>query len=411
MWPAKKFGARVSKYMIGFGPTIFKRQVGETLYGIKLLPIGGYVAISGMLPPQREGQKMRGPAWLRDMILQARLGQREADGQYDESRAFYKLPVLKRIVVMLGGPVMNLFLGTLFFAIAFLGIGVTQAGNKIEHVLTCAQTQITAGKEHCVPAGSRTPASLAGLKAGDVVSQVNGLSITSWEPVRQLIAKNPNASLQLVVLRGGKQLAFNVKPQLVKEPALDASGNVLHNSDGSIRYQNIPLLGIQLNSARAPMTVSATFQNMGQVLAQTGQMVLAIPSQMTKVVESLAGKPRSQDGLVSIVGIGNISGSVASNNDLDIPGKIGTWLLILGSLNYALFVFNLLPLLPLDGGHVLNAAIDGLRNLVYKIRGRAKPAPLDTAKMVPFTTLMWVLLMGMGVLTMLADVLNPLRFG
>jgi membrane-associated protease RseP (regulator of RpoE activity) len=407
MWPAKKFGARVSKYMIGFGPTIFSRRKGETEYGIKLLPLGGYVAISGMLPPEREGQTQRGPAWLRTMIREARLGQYDIDGDYDQSRAFYRLPALKRMVVMLGGPSMNLILGTVFLAVAFFGIGINQPGTRIEAVLAC-QEQVVSGAK-CDTGSLPTPAISAGLKRGDTVEAVNGQSVSTWNAVRDVLKANPKSAVELKVLRGGQHITVRIQPFLVKvQNTNEVTGEPIMGTDGKPTFVQSPLLGLQMNTVRAPASVQFTGTVMESMLTGTGKMILALPQQMTNLVAAIGGAHRDDTGVVSVVGVGNLAGSIGANDQISLIGKVGIWLTLLGSLNYALFAFNLIPLLPLDGGHVLNAAVDGIRNGIYKALRKPKPAPLDTAKLVPFTMVMWLLLVGMGVLSILADFINPI---
>ena len=410
MWPAKAFGARVSKYMIGFGPTVFSRKIGETEYGFKLLPLGGYVAISGMYPPERAGAKQRGPKWLRELIHAARAGQNESDGEYDHSRAFYRLSVPKRIVVMLGGPFMNLFLGVVFISIAILGIPAWHTGTTVERVFACIETKA----DGSCPAGATTsPASQMGLQKGDQIVKVNGQSISSWLPVNQYLINHPSQTIHLQVLRGGKVLNLSGRPVPKREPAYNLyTGSPEQNADGSAKYHLRGMLGFQLNQVKRVGSVEYTAGYAGAMISATADMVLQLPNEMVRLVESTFGSAkRDSSGLVSIVGVGSFAGSVGQSTQMDAAGKIAAWLMILGSLNFALFVFNLIPLLPLDGGHVLNALADGARRGLYRLFGKADPGPLDTAKTMPFTMVMWFVLMGMGILSILADFIKPIAFG
>ena len=411
MWPAKKFGARVSKYMIGFGPTLWSAKRGETEYGIKLLPLGGYVAISGMFPPRPDQpDEKRKDGWLRNWIEQARKQQFDQDGSYDESKAFYRLSVPKRVIVMLGGPFMNLFLGALCLVIAMNGIGGMQAGNKITKVFDCINPDYTVTT---CSGGFPSPAKVAGLRAGDVVTQVNGRPISMWQEAQNTLESQPNQRIHLTVKRGTEVLEFSIAPAVVARPAFDNNTlQPIYKKDGSLLLRHRGVLGLQLNYARAPMPWGYTQNVIVTSVAQTAGLVLNLPQQVYELAKTtFTGGKRSVSGPVSVLGIGNISGSVGTNDRIDIPGKIAYWLAMLGSLNFALFVFNLLPLLPLDGGHVVSALWDGARRRVYRLLGKADPGPLDTAKFVPFTMVMWGLLMAMSLLVISADIVNPISLG
>jgi membrane-associated protease RseP (regulator of RpoE activity) len=402
--PAKLFGARVTKYMIGFGPTIFSRKRGETEYGIKAIPLGGYIAISGMFPPEKQGRKLN---WFTKWVRDARKNQQELDGTYDERRAFYLLPIYQRVIVMLGGPTMNLFLGVIFATITLSGIGVNQTSNKIDVVFDCATpySQTTT----CNTGDPVGPAKRAGLLAGDRIVAVNGNSVGNWQPVADALAKSGSKPLQLKVKRGNRQLNITVSPVLAKRAVVDASGQkYVTDSKGNLVYQSKPVMALQLASERSPLGLDKTFEFSGKALGQTAGMIWDLPNQLSKLTATLfGGGTRSVTGPVSIVGISDIAGNVAQSNDYDLAGKLSTGFLMLSSLNFALFVFNLVPLLPLDGGHVLNALIEGVKRRSYKLLKRADPGPLDTAMFVPLMTAMWGILMLISLIVIAADFVRP----
>lgn len=412
LWPAKAFGARVSKYMIGFGPTLWSKKTSQTEYGIKLLPLGGFIAISGMFPPRPAGsEKPKADGWLRRWVEQARKQQLDQDGNYDQSQAFYRLSIPKRIVVMLGGPTMNLLLGSALILVSLSGIGGYQAGTRVVQVLPCVFDTYT--QTTCTASDTPSPAAKAGLRSSDKVIALNGHPISLWQPVQTQLEQHPAKPVMLTVNRGGKSLQIEILPVVKLRPVYDeVTGVAKTKSDGSVFLAPKGLLGVQLDYQRAGFGLDHSFRFMGYALTSTAAMIVDLPRQVGELAAStFTGGKRSTAGPVSVLGIGNISGNIAENNNLDIPGKIATWLMILGSLNYALFVFNLLPLLPLDGGHVLSAVLEAVRNGFYRLRGLPKPGPLDTARFVPFTMVMWALLMGLSVLVIVADIVNPISLG
>jgi membrane-associated protease RseP (regulator of RpoE activity) len=403
--PAKLFGARVTKYMIGFGPTLFSRKRGETEYGIKLIPLGGYIAISGMLPPEGEKQKFgRLATWIRD----ARRNQATIDGEYDPSRAFYLLSVPKRIIVMLGGPFMNLVLGLVFFAIALSGIGTWQSSTKIATVSDC----VPAGdSETCSPDDPVSPAKVAGLLDGDRIVMANGVSLTNLADLRTQIDKVGTSPIALQVNRDGKLLDFTVTPTTMLAPVQDPkTGQIALDSNDKPILKPRAVLGITADAERIPLSVQQTLAFTGNVVVQTGQLILGLPEKLYALtVDMFDGKERAQDGPVSIVGVSDIVGKIAQDDQYDAVGKLTSGLLMLGSLNIGLFVFNLIPLLPLDGGHVLNALYEGVKRRLFRLFKKTDPGPVDTAKMLPFTTVMWFVLLAIGLLVIAADFVNPVQ--
>jgi membrane-associated protease RseP (regulator of RpoE activity) len=398
--PAKAFGVKVTKYMIGFGPTLFSRKKGETEYGVKAIPLGGYIAMLGMYPPAKKPETKAG--FFPDMIAQARLAHSEEETPKDKNRKFYQLPVGKRMIIMLGGPFMNLVLGVLLTVIALSGFGVYQSSLKIDAVSVCLDSTQTS-----CSASNQTPAQLAGLKAGDEIVSFDGKPAEDWVQIRQLLTETPTAEFE--VRRGGEIVALTVSAVIQQRPQFDDLGNPILDDSGEVVTAPQPFLGVFLTPERIPVSIGASLEASGNVMLQIGQLILQLPQKVFEVTASTLGYgERDPNGPISIVGIGAIAGEVAASEQTEITDKLATGISILGSLNFALFVFNMLPLLPLDGGHVAGGVYESIKRGVYKVLGKKDPGPADTALLMPLTWVVFIALMAVSLLLITADLINPI---
>jgi len=398
--PAKVFGVKVTKYMIGFGPTIYSKKVGETEYGLKAFPLGGYIAMLGMYPPARKPETKTG--FFRDMISQARLAHSENETPLDANRKFYQLPVLKRMIIMLGGPFMNLVLGVLLTVIALSGFGIYQSSLKIEAVSVCLDN-----KSVQCPVSEQTPAQLAGLKAGDEVVSVAGNQATDWAQIRDLLTANPTAEFE--ILRDGKILKLTVTAVIQQRPQFDSLGNPILDEAGEIASAPQPFLGVFLAPERKPVPLVQSLEASGSTIAQIGTLILRLPQEVVEVTAiTFGGGERDPNGPISIVGIGQVAGEVAASDQAGLADKLATGIQILGSLNFALFVFNMVPLLPLDGGHVAGGIYESIKRGLYRIAGKKDPGPADTALLMPLTYFVFIGLLVVSALLITADLVNPI---
>ena len=415
LWPAKKFGIKVPTYAIGFGPTLFKIQRGETTYAVKLIPLGGYISMIGMYPPEKAAGKNKSATatdkkrgFFADMIFSARNAHSEHVTAADKNRMFCQLPVWKRMIIMFGGPFMNLALGVLLTIVVISGIGNTQQSTTIQQVMPCVIVQPRAVNE-CTGLDPASPASTAGLAAGDRIISVNGVEIkTSANLSKNLTAGRVAA---LVVSPAGTKASKTVAitPVLASRAKLDVNGNPVLSSDGKVTLESRAVIGIIFGTERAPQPIGTALNQSGTAIAQVGQMILTLPSQLKDVaVSTFTGEKRNPNGAVSVVGIGQISGSISANDKIDIVDKLSVGLSILASLNFALFGFNMLPLLPLDGGHIAGGVYEWIKRGLFKLLRKPAPGPVDTAMLMPATWFIFVVLMAMSALLIIADLVNPI---
>ncbi|MSZ20255.1 MAG: PDZ domain-containing protein [Actinobacteria bacterium] len=397
--PAKLFGVKVTKYMIGFGPTLYSKKVGETEYGLKAFPLGGYIAMLGMYPAAKKPDT--GTGFFKDMISQARSAHSESETAADAKRKFYQLPVAKRMIIMLGGPFMNLILGVLLTTVALSGFGVYQSSLKIEAVSVCLDND-----SNTCSVAEQTPAHIAGLKAGDEVVSVGGKIATDWNQIRELLTNTPTAEFE--VLRDGARITVSVTAVIQQRPQFDSLGSPILDEEGEVVYAPAPFLGVFLAPERKAIPLANSLEASGQSIAQIGQLILRLPQEVVEVTAvTFGGGERDANGPISIVGIGQVAGEVAASDDASLVDKVATGIQILGSLNFALFVFNMIPLLPLDGGHVAGGIYESIKRGLFRALGKKDPGPADTALLMPLTWFVFIALLAVSALLITADLVNP----
>ncbi len=399
--PARRFGVQVRQFMVGFGPTLFSRMRGETEFGVKAFPIGGYIIMAGMYPPARKQYKGLFANWINDARKEI-----ESQEEADESRKFYQLSAPKKMAIMLGGPVMNLLLGVLLILVSMSGIGTLQNSLTVDEVYQCLEQDASGNCEDGAPA---TPASAAGLKSGDQVTAVNGQNVSNWTEVTKLL--DGRKISELTVLRDGTNRQLTIEPLFMERAVYDSLGNLQLDQQGIPITQLTPVLGIRLQGVTQPLPIDQSLSFAGASMVSMAGFIVELPQQVYQVTLSTLGlAERDPNGAVSIVGVGQLAGELTAA-DIGVDAKLASLLLLLGSLNLVLFIFNLVPLLPLDGGHVVGAIYEGAkRRFVRAVRG-VDPGPIDTAKALPLAYFVWLVLIFTGLLLILADLVNPITLG
>jgi membrane-associated protease RseP (regulator of RpoE activity) len=415
MVPAKRFGVRVSQYMVGFGPTLWSRTRGETEYGIKAIPLGGYVRLVGMYPPARAvGDPPADGGWATRLAADAREASAEEVPVGEEDRAFYRLSTPKKLVVMFGGPVMNLVIAAVLLAVAYVGIGIPGPTTTVGSVSACVPAAGAAATQACTAADPAGPGAAAGVRTGDRIVSFGGTAITSWDQLTTLIRASGGTSVPMVVQRDGGQVTLEVTPAVAQRPVLDANGLAVTGPDGKPETTSVGFLGVTAAEANQRASIASIPGLVGDRTWATMKVVATLPVQAYQVLhETVTGQSRGQSSIVGIVGVGRFAGDIASAQGTGINWglKAAGLLEMLAALNLSLFVFNLIPLPPLDGGHVAAALWEGLKRQAARLRKLPKPRVADTARLVPLAYTVFAVLGVLGVMLIWADIVNPVSIG
>jgi membrane-associated protease RseP (regulator of RpoE activity) len=363
---AKMFGMKVTQFFVGFGQTIWSTKKGETEYGIKAIPAGGFNKIVGMTE-------------LEDV------------DPADEPRSFRRQAGWKRIIVLAAGSFMHFVLALFLLFIVAAGIGLETASNanKVGAIESCVPKNINS---YCVSRDPSSPAKKAGLHAGDTIVSVGGITVHNWTEMGKAIrSQTPGHPVTVVVERHGQPVTLH--PSLAK---LKGKGTFLGVSP-VIVYQRTGLISALSYGAHEWWTM----------LSGSAQVAASLP----KAIPDLFKKDRASTPggqVTSVVGAGDVTGQVLAAN-ISWQPKAELVLLIIASLNIFVGAFNLLPLLPMDGGHIAVVIYERVRAGVAKLRGKPDPGPADYRRLIPVSVGVFALLVCLGLLLVAADIVNPIH--
>jgi membrane-associated protease RseP (regulator of RpoE activity) len=365
---AKRFGMKATQFFVGFGPTLWSRRRGETEYGIKAILLGGYVRIVGYTPLE------------------------EIDPA-DEPRAFYRQPARRRAIVIGGGVVMNFLIAFVLLVVLVMTIGQWQPGTPTTTVAAVSPCVPATLQVKCKPGDPPSPAAQAGLKPGDKVISFAGVPVRDWAALRAAInAHPPGSTVPVVVERSGRQETLRVK-------VASADGSSFVGMTAQIHGGGYRRLGPADAVGYATTTI-------GRTVAAIGKVLVDLPSAVPKLFSPDRAKtPGGQVG--SVVGATEVSGQIFAAK-VGWKDKLNAYLQLVISVNIFLGALNVLPLLPLDGGHLAVVCYERIRVRINRLRGRPDPGTVDMTKLMPVTYFVVMLLVGLGVLLILADVFNPL---
>ena len=347
---ARKFGMRVSEFFVGFGRRVWSITRGETEYGIKAIPAGGYCRIEGMTPTDQM-----------------------PDGE--DHRAFVKASSGKKLIVLGAGSTAHFILGFLLIFSIFFAVGYTTLTPNIAQV------------------SDKSVAQAAGFKAGDEILSINGNPVENWSVDAKQIANSQGKELRFEILRNGEKIVITAAPAYNEEAKRYILGVVTAlgtERDGFLES------GSQAGRATWFLTKESV------------KSLIALPSKVPQLFrQTFMNEDRDPNGLVGVVGAARVSGEAVGSDKLNGNERLTTFILLVASLNIFVGIFNLLPILPLDGGHMAVAIADEIRAFFARLRKKPRPAPIDVNVLTPITGVVVILLGILTVLLVIADIINP----
>jgi membrane-associated protease RseP (regulator of RpoE activity) len=376
---AKAFGMHARRYFIGFGKRIWSFRRGETEYGLKVIPLGGFVDIAGMTALDEVRPE-------------------------DEPRAFYRKPVWQRVIVLAAGSLTHFVVGALVVYVMAVSTGLPDTRPAVGAIADCVADQdATTGQiKPCPPGSAAAPASRAGLQNGDIVLAVGGVPTPTWDdvltqiraasgPTEFRIERDRQQRTLMVDVQTGQRLPVDATPG--PDARLESAG-VVGMGQGVGPNLDYGVLG----------AVPASFDFTGEMFAATWDGLKRFPEKVPALFRAIAGED-DPERPISVVGASIIGGDAADR------GLWELFLFMLAAVNFFVGVFNLLPLLPLDGGHIAVNVYEKLRDWARRLRGLPAGGPVDYTKLLPLTYAAVLVGGGIMLLTVTADIVNPIRLG
>jgi membrane-associated protease RseP (regulator of RpoE activity) len=369
---ARRYGMKATQFFLGFGPTVWSRRRGETEFGMKAIPAGGFVKIVGMTP-----------------LEEVEPG--------DEDRAFYKQPAGRRAVVLVAGSTMHFIIAiVLVYAAVLIGGVVNDKAPVLSAPASCVPATETAS---CAKNAPASPAQQAGIKQGDRVVAVGSTQISSFDQFAKTIRAHPAGPVQVSIVRDGKPMTVTVDLVTAQRTSLTDSN----------KTEQVSVMGIGqdlvVDHPGPVAAISKSASSLGQLFTGTFKALGALPGKLN----TLFSPHRDPTGAVGVYGIGRISADVAAAHE-PMSLRIGSFLGLIAGLNFFIGVFNLLPLLPLDGGHLAVLGYEQGRDRWRRWRGYTGPLQrVDLQKLMPVAFAVVAVFVVLSVLILSADIINPIK--
>lgn len=377
MWAAQATGMKVRRYFIGFGPKVFSFRRGETEYGLKALPLGGFCDIAGMTALD------------------------EIDPE-DLDRAMYRQATWKRLVVMFGGIAMNFVLGFVLVVILAVGWGLPRLDSPPDNQIAVSNVcsdKPDGSHPSCPGAG---PAQQAGMRRGDKIVAVDGTPVKNITQIADH-TKNHTGPIDYTVERDGQTLHITVTPEQVATYPIDPKTNKPSSSPVMADKVGVSQDYYDTTHYNVLSAIPGSIVFTGQMFEKTFESLAQMPTKVVNLWHAVTGGARDPNTPISVYGASKIGGETAEH------GLWNVFILVLASLNFFLGAFNLLPLLPLDGGHIAVVLYEKIRNVLRGRRGLDAGGPVDYMKLLPATYVVVVIGGAYMVLVLAADIINPIK--
>jgi membrane-associated protease RseP (regulator of RpoE activity) len=358
---AKLFGMKVERFFLGFGPTIWSFRRGETEYGIKALPLGGFCKIAGMSPYENDGNFLEEDRSANDGATPA-----------PPERQFRNKPAWQRSIVLAAGSITHFLEAILltWMVLVAIGIGTGQATTTLDRTVP-------------LTAGAASPAQTGGLEGGDQIVAVAGRPVNSFDELRAALSDKGGKRITIEYVRDGERRSTTVV-------AASQDGRGFLGFQPTEETRRIGVL------AAIPESVELFWRTTVDTVKGLGSFVTGLADRMSGPQAAPSGGGGGgavSGGPVGIVGITRLAGQAVANNQWAI------FIAILIQLNIVVGVFNLLPLPPMDGGY--------LAFVLWQVVTRRE---VDLRKVVPVAALIVGLLVMLTVGLVWLDITNPVPY-